>query len=1232
MGKILGLDLGTNSLGWAIVTESENGDYTLIDKGVDIFQEGVAREKNVEKPAVQDRTNARALRRHYFRRRLRKIALLRVLTAHDLCPPLTDAQLDNWRKRKEYPMNEAFLLWQRTDDNRDKNPYHDRYRALTERLDLGVQAERYVLGRALYHLAQRRGFLSNRKEAGNEKEDGQVKSSIKELTAQMHDAGCEYLGEYFYDLYQRKEKIRNHYTARNEHYLAEFRAICDKQQLPEEWVKALEKAIFYQRDLKSQKGQVGHCTFERRKSRCPLSHPRYEEFRMWQFLNNIRITTPQDTTPRPLNDEEVATVRPLFLRKSKPHFDFEDIAKKIAGKGKYACKGDRVDAPYTFNFSRSQNVSGCPVTAALVSLFGEEWQAELCRRYTLAAGKTEEQVVNDVWHALFAFSDDERLQAWAAEKLQLTEEEAKTFAAIRLPQGYAALSLNAIGKILPYLRRGYRYDEAVFAANLKAALPRDVVNDGAWYARVEEDIIALLQTEQRNPLDPKETKESRIRSYFEDHGFDLNRYDRHLYHPSMIEAYPAAQPNAQGLKLLGSPRTLSVRNPMAMRALFRLRALVNRLLREGQIDPETKIRIEFSRQLNDANKRKAIEQYQREREKENQRFAEEIRELYAKETGRDIEPTETDILKYRLWKDQKETCPYTGLAIRISDFMGDTTTFDIEHTVPRSRGGEDAQVNKTLCQDYFNRHIKLDKLPSELANHAEVLARIESFGWFQKIADLEKAIQGQIRKSKSATTKAEKDTAIQRRHYLKLQLDDWRSKCERFTMTEVPQGFTNRQGVDIGIIGRYARLYLKSLFPHIYTVKGSATAAFRKMWGIQDEYSKKERSNHVHHCIDAITIACIGPREYAEWAWYEAQKEAFEFGKAQRPTVPKPWPTFAEDVKAVSDELLVAHHTPNPMGKQSRKALRVRGKVKLNKQGEKIYVQGDTARGSLHQDTFYGAISREDKIQYVVRKPLDPQKFNMKDVENIVDEAVKARVKEAIEQYGFKEAMDTTKHTIWMSRDKGIPIRKVRIYAKLTEPLPWDKKQRDLTRHDYKQHYHVANQNNYGMAVYEGTDAKGQTVRTYEIISNWQAAQYFKRSTDKASRPDLVPQTDANGYPLRWLLKTGTMVLFYEQSPAELYDCSPRELSKRLYKVKKMSKDGRITFIHHQEARNDDTLKSDYLQLHGHAAPAALTDGYSSIDFEHPHPKLLLSRQKFNMYVEGYDFEISVTGKITFKH
>lgn len=149
MSKVLGLDLGTNSLGWAIAEQTENG-YALLDRGVDIFQEGVAREKNNEKPAVQDRTDARALRRHYFRRRLRKIEVLKILIEHDLCPPLSDEQLAQWRKRKTYPLDDAFIQWQRTDDNTDKNPYHDRYRALTEELDLDNRHDRWSLGRALY--------------------------------------------------------------------------------------------------------------------------------------------------------------------------------------------------------------------------------------------------------------------------------------------------------------------------------------------------------------------------------------------------------------------------------------------------------------------------------------------------------------------------------------------------------------------------------------------------------------------------------------------------------------------------------------------------------------------------------------------------------------------------------------------------------------------------------------------------------------------------------------------------------------------------------------------------------------------------------------------------------------------------------------------------------------------------------------------------------------------------
>ena len=271
-----------------------------------------------------------------------------------------------WQKEKRYPQDNEFLRWQRTDDNGDRNPYHDRYVALSERLDLGNRTQRWLLGRALYHLAQRRGFLSNRKEAGNEKEDGTVKECIKNLSAEIAAAGCRYLGEYFYGLYQHKELIRDKYTSRNEHYLAEFNAICDRQQLPDEWRKALHRAIFFQRDLKSQKGSVGRCTFEPTKSRCPVSHPRFEEFRMLSFVNNIRITGPGDNAPRPLTQEEFETIRSLFFRKSKPYFDFEEIARRIAGKGKYACKEERTEAPYRFNFARTATVSGCPVTACLL--------------------------------------------------------------------------------------------------------------------------------------------------------------------------------------------------------------------------------------------------------------------------------------------------------------------------------------------------------------------------------------------------------------------------------------------------------------------------------------------------------------------------------------------------------------------------------------------------------------------------------------------------------------------------------------------------------------------------------------------------------------------------------------------------------------------------------------------------------------------------------------------------
>lgn len=847
MERILGIDTGTNSLGWAIVDKDVN-QYHLVAKGTNIFSEGVKIEKGIESSKAAERTEHRSVRKHYWRRKIRKIRLLTILSDNDLCPRLKHEQLRQWRLKKVYPADDTFMEWQRTEDKAQVNPYKFRYICLTQKLDLSDITQRFILGRALYHLNQRRGFLSNRKESTKESE-GAVKEGISSLSKDMKDAGCEYLGEYFYQLYQQGKKIRNHYTARKEHYLKEFKAICAKQELDDVLIEKLEKAIFDQRPLKSQKGQVGICTFEKGKTRCPSSHPLYEDFRMYSFINNIKVqvNTLYDKGERSLTDEEKQLIIPLFKRKSKRTFPFEDIAKKIAGKNNYCYIRSNEEKAYKFNYQMDTQVSGSPVNAQLEEIFGEDWLTGVCEVYTLANNKSRFQIMNDIWHVLFFYDDEDKLKEFAKDRLQLDDELAEKFSKISIPNDYAALSLKAIRKIMPYLRNyGLIYSEAVFLANLVDVLPQHVWGVKEMREAAIESVIDVMHSYDKNNIDGI-TLEVCVKTFLKER-YQVNDDDlKKLYHPSMLDPYPRQRPNDEGVFQLGSPRISSVKNPMAMHSLFRLRKVVNLMLKRGYITPDTKIHIEFSRDLNDANKRWAIQTWQRENEKERERCRKEIEKYIAS-------PSDTDILKYQLWEEQNHKCLYTGEEIRITDFLGDNPKYDIEHTIPRSAGGDSTKMNLTLCSSRFNRDEKKTKLPAELANHDEILERIND--WKEKYEEIDK----QIRKisTKGATSKDEKDGKIRRRHYLILQRDYWRGKYQRFTMTEVPEGFSRRQGTDISVISRYARMYLKSVFKQVYIVKGIATSDFRKMWGIQDEYAKKERVNHVHHCIDAITIACIG--------------------------------------------------------------------------------------------------------------------------------------------------------------------------------------------------------------------------------------------------------------------------------------------------------------------------------------------------------------------------------------
>ena len=1200
MERILGIDTGTNSLGWAIVDKDEK-EYHLFAKGTNIFSEGVKIEKGIESSKAAERTDHRSVRKLYWRRKIRKIRLLTVLSENNLCPPLKKEDLRQWRLKKVYPQDEYFMEWQRTEDKANVNPYKFRYICLTQKLDLTDITQRFILGRALYHINQRRGFLSNRKESTKESE-GAVKEGISVLSEDMKAAGCEYLGEYFYQLYQKGERIRNHYTARKEHYLKEFKAICSKQELDADLVSKLEHAIFDQRPLKSQKGQVGTCTFEKGKSRCPSSHPLYEDFRMYSFLNNIKVqvNTMFETSERYLTDDEKQKIVPLFKRKSKRTFPFEDIAKKLAGKNNYTYNKSGEDKPYKFNYQMDTQVSGSPVNAQLEEIFGEDWLTSVCEVYTLAKNKTRFQIMNDIWHALFFYDDEDKLKQFAINRLQLDEDQAEKFSKISLPNDYAALSLKAIRKILPYMRDyGLIYSESVFLANLVEVLPQHVWGIKEMREAAVENVIDMMHSYDKNNVDGL-TLETCVKVFLKERYQVNDEALKKLYHPSMMDLYPRQRPNDEGVYQLGSPRISSVKNPMAMHSLFRLRKVVNLMLKKGYINPDTKIHIEFSRDLNDANKRWAIQSWQRENEKDRERCRKEIEKYITN-------PSDTDILKYQLWEEQNHKCLYTGKEIRITDFLGDNPKYDIEHTIPRSAGGDSTKMNLTLCSSRFNREEKKTKLPVQLTVHDDILERIKD--WKNKYEELEK----QIRKisTKGASSKEEKDNKIRRRHLLSLQRDYWRGKYQRFTMTEVPEGFSRRQGTDISVISRYARMYLRSVFKQVYIVKGIATSDFRKMWGIQEEYTKKERVNHVHHCIDAITIACIGKTEYDKLAQFYHESDEYKQGRGEKPVFEKPWPSFVSDIKQIQDELIIAHYSKDNLEKYTKKNLRGKdGRIIRDQQGNKLQMKGDTSRNSLHNDKFYGAINHDGTIRYVYRTNIED--LDAKSIDNIVDPAVRGIIEAAIATHGSLKA--AVNNGIWMNEEKRIPIKKVRIFRNdVKKPIEL-KDQRDLSDKEYKHHYYVTNDGNYMMLILSKINNKGREIREHVVINSLEATEVIK-SHKRTQNGKVAWESyySKEGYDLIYKLKSGTMVLLYENNGDEIWDLDKRNLQRRLYIITKMKFDGRIYMMHHQEAREKKDLEEK--------------SGLFKENEEY-RPIIVNSYNQFKALVQGVDFEINDLGEI----
>lgn len=625
----LGLDVGTNSIGWAAVLLDDGGEPCgVLDMGVRIFSDG--RDEQSKESNAVDRRLARGQRRRRDRYLKRRGDLMDALVEFGLMP--SDAT-----ERK------ALQDW---------NPYTLRLRALDERLGP------YELGRALFHLGQRRGFKSNRKAQGEESEESAMREAIGELRRQMKESGARTLGEFLVHRHENGETLRARagvglYPERAM-YESEFDWIRESQQthhgLNDEQWESLKDIIFFQRPLKPV--DPGLCLLEVGEERAPKALPIFQEFRMLQEVNNLKIRV--GTEPeRPLNDGEreralkrLRSGRDVSL--AKPTKDLglpPDAIFNLAAGGRKAIKGDETAARL---IKRNKSKAGPART-----LFDKSWlEMPLQER-------------NEIVKFLLDAEEPEAVIKKSVDEWGMDEEQARILANVPLPSGYGNLSEKAMGKLLPHLAKGLIYSDAVEAAGYDSH--SDFRNERAHDKLPYYGVVLT-----RDVVGAKRDKDPKVDG-------NVARYGR-------------------------------IANPTVHIGLGQLRRVVNGLI-DTYGKPE-RIVVELTRDLKMNRQDKAnLQRQQREGRERNVRFTEMLESM-------EEEVTADKLRRLRLWEEQgppqTRICPYTGKQISFSMAVSNQT--EIDHILPFSRTLDNAPSNMVVCMAAANRD-KGDRSPYEAFGH-----------------------------------------------------------------------------------------------------------------------------------------------------------------------------------------------------------------------------------------------------------------------------------------------------------------------------------------------------------------------------------------------------------------------------------------------------------------------------------------------------------------------------------
>ena len=866
----LALDLGTTSLGWAMIRlTAENNPCAIIKAGVRIFSDGrePAAKGQIGTSLAATRREKRAMRRRRDRLLKRKSRMMQTLIAHGFFPADESA-----RKALE-----------------TVNPYSLRAKGLDEALTPSEFA------RALFHINQRRGFKSNRKTDKKDDDSGALKTAIsglrqtiaaypldqygKPMKAEQFDllawVGRELkesqndkprtVGEWLNKRDVAGETVRARYRQTKvikddgkpridksyDLYIdramieAEFDALWSKQAtlnpaLFNEIARyELKDCLLHQRPLKPVK--PGRCTLIPEEERAPLALPSTQRFRMYQEVNNLRILR-EGLKPEPLTitqrDKIIALLdHPPREKKTAHEVSFSQIRAALN-------LGSLVD----FNIEDPKRTS----------LKGNTTNSNLCKEmhFGQAWFSFNEAKQDAIVLQLVKEENEAKLIQWLQTETGIDERRAEAICNTGLAPGYGSLSVLALSQILPELRR----EVVSYAEAAKAA--------GFHHSRLAENSEVPERTFKIDNID-SETGEIKTFNIFTELPYYGEFLQRHVGF-----ADPKAKASDSPEKRFGK-----IANPTVHIGLNQVRLVVNALIK--RYGHPSEVIVEVARELK---RSKELRDEDVKRQAENQRRNKAYREDIAEQiyNGAIEKVSTADIQKLVLWKELSSNeadrrCPYSGIQISRGMLFGPEV--EVEHILPFSETLDDSLNNKTVAMRKANR-VKGNSTPWQART------AFAAQGWdYESIIERAKLIPNSAKRDRFA------EDGLQR----------WLKE---------DKGFLARALNDTKHLSKVAREYVSLICPqNTRVIPGQMTAMLRGKSGLNDVLSltgDKNRNDHRHHAVDACVIGVTDQGLLQRFAQASASARVRQLNRLVD-NMPLPWESYRAHVERAVNNIYVSH-------------------------------------------------------------------------------------------------------------------------------------------------------------------------------------------------------------------------------------------------------------------------------------------------------------------------------------